>query len=647
MLDCPENSVCLRGAQCQCDKRDGYQGTASCSAAQPLSSCSVSFGAGSERRSGDASNAIVAQEFVEEHNAYRCEVGLEPIVWDCELATVAQQWADEQAQNANCAMAHSTNDWRNAAFAKVGYPDHPGASGWVGENLAWLSAWSDGSPQIKNGREISGMWASEKADFNLGPSSDSCTKIGDAVVGHYTQMVWYSTRKIGCGVSECDGASLFVCQYFPGGNMMGQLPFCKDNKPDGMGSCQDLASYADPSPCVAPAGSCGSDGSVCSTARGATTCGNIEGSDVTDCAATPGPPTADTTDVGQTGTDKANTGVQASNISASSEVALRFEFQLETDLNSGDSIVMTLPGFEGASFSTSPQRRAGESAQLSVSMDTANSVHYNLIDCPPNSGCQWQGTSLPCYESEAANLASPPVLYGEWRKHEETFSLRAKHHIPVGTRLTIDVSQHLRTPSYGLSANSPLITIESTRDARDLEWNEKKLAICANPEILSPAPKELLIDPATSAPTIFAEIPGDSKTTVTLPPSCFGASRCRCRCRCKAFDHTATSLSAGQKPAGPVLTLELDPPDTEALKPLTITLSVTRAKLLEVLALMKELAGRRKSRPALAHHYYDDDKGQWTAIRGGDMLDEDTATVTGEIPPDILNSPSFSGQLTV
>ena len=57
------------------------------------------------------------------------------------------------------------------------------------------------------------LGASEKADFNLGPSSDQCTKDGGRAVGHYTQMAWTSTRKIGCGVSQCsDGASLFVCQ---------------------------------------------------------------------------------------------------------------------------------------------------------------------------------------------------------------------------------------------------------------------------------------------------------------------------------------------------------------------------------------------------------------------------------------------------
>ena len=164
--------------------------------------------------------------------------------------------------------------------------------------------------------------------------------------------------------------------------------------------------------------------------------------------------------------------------SPSSDVALRFEFRLETDLDSGDSILMTLPG-----FSASPQRRTQD--LLSITADSAQSVQYTQVECPSGiSGCQSQGTLMPCHEAEAASLASPPKLDGEWREEEEVFSLQAKQLIPVGTHLTIDVLQRLRTPSYGLSSNSPLITIESTRDARDVALSEKKLAICTNPVAL-------------------------------------------------------------------------------------------------------------------------------------------------------------------
>lgn len=98
-------------------------------------------------------------------------------------------------------------------------------------------------------------------------------------MGHYTQMVWHSTRLIGCGVAECgDDTSLWVCQYYPGGNYQGQLPFCKSNKPADMGQCDNIDTKSDPSSmtCSAGTGSCDSDGALCSGegTSGATTCGS-------------------------------------------------------------------------------------------------------------------------------------------------------------------------------------------------------------------------------------------------------------------------------------------------------------------------------------------------------------------------------------
>lgn len=78
-----------------------------------------------EASSGTTRNSVHPEEYVEEHNAYRCELGLEPLAWDCEIAAVAQKWADERAAD-GCGMSHSTNDWRNQAFTDAGYPDHAG-----------------------------------------------------------------------------------------------------------------------------------------------------------------------------------------------------------------------------------------------------------------------------------------------------------------------------------------------------------------------------------------------------------------------------------------------------------------------------------------------------------------------------------------
>jgi len=95
-------------------------------------------GTASTRTQTTSLNTITPAEFVEEHNAYRCELGLEPLSWDCELAAAAQLYADHQAINNNCAMVHSTNEMRQGFLATAGYGSHAGASDYTGENLAWL-----------------------------------------------------------------------------------------------------------------------------------------------------------------------------------------------------------------------------------------------------------------------------------------------------------------------------------------------------------------------------------------------------------------------------------------------------------------------------------------------------------------------------
>ena len=53
-------------------------------------------------------------------------------------------------------------------------------------------------------------------DFTTGESTD-----GNAV-GHFTQVVWKSTTKVGCGFSTCGDNDLLVCNYSPAGNFAGQ-----------------------------------------------------------------------------------------------------------------------------------------------------------------------------------------------------------------------------------------------------------------------------------------------------------------------------------------------------------------------------------------------------------------------------------------
>jgi len=83
-----------------------------------------------------------------------------------------------------------------------------------GENLYWSSG-------LKfNPKAVVDSWGSEKDDYHgevVGKSN--------AVVGHYTQIVWRTTTEVGCAAFQCGSALLVVCNYSPAGNWMGQHPY--------------------------------------------------------------------------------------------------------------------------------------------------------------------------------------------------------------------------------------------------------------------------------------------------------------------------------------------------------------------------------------------------------------------------------------
>jgi hypothetical protein len=42
--------------------------------------------------------------------------------------------------------------------------------------------------------------------------------------GHFTQLVWRSSARLGCGASVCRGLQIWVCNYDPPGNVQGNFP---------------------------------------------------------------------------------------------------------------------------------------------------------------------------------------------------------------------------------------------------------------------------------------------------------------------------------------------------------------------------------------------------------------------------------------
>jgi pathogenesis-related protein 1 len=131
------------------------------------------------------------------HNAVRAPLNIAKLAWSDAIGGFAQQWADFLATENNCKLAH-----------------RPNASQKYGENLFWRSA-------PTNLGEAVGAWASEAADYDHG--TNACSGY---TCGHYTQMVWADTRYLGCGVAACpSGGEVWVCNYDPRGNILGQSPY--------------------------------------------------------------------------------------------------------------------------------------------------------------------------------------------------------------------------------------------------------------------------------------------------------------------------------------------------------------------------------------------------------------------------------------
>jgi len=131
------------------------------------------------------------------HNAERASFGLPALAWDPALAAGAAAYARQLASTGT--FQHSNRRAR------------PG----VGENL-WMGTAGAFGPE-----RMVGGWASEKRWFKAGtfPNVSRTGRWSD--VGHYSQMVWRTTTRVGCGVAPGRGREVLVCRYSPAGNIDG------------------------------------------------------------------------------------------------------------------------------------------------------------------------------------------------------------------------------------------------------------------------------------------------------------------------------------------------------------------------------------------------------------------------------------------
>lgn len=132
---------------------------------------------------------------IDRHNYWRADVGLDPLEWSDEMAVLADDWA-KQLVDQDCAFKHRPNNN-------------------FGENLFY------GTASHYTAEDVVDAWGEEKVFYNY--NKNKC-KSGE-MCGHYTQIVWETTSKFGCARSFCDGNVIWVCNYDPPGNWVGEKPY--------------------------------------------------------------------------------------------------------------------------------------------------------------------------------------------------------------------------------------------------------------------------------------------------------------------------------------------------------------------------------------------------------------------------------------
>ena len=140
-------------------------------------------GCGSTGAGTATGTAAGDSDILEIHNRYRAKHCAPALVWDRKLEQVAQAWANR------CEFEHSRTKY--------------------GENLA------AGTHGALTAERAVGMWYDEVKLYRFGKGGFSME------TGHFTQLVWKGTTRLGCAMARCPEWDLWVCNYDPPGNVEG------------------------------------------------------------------------------------------------------------------------------------------------------------------------------------------------------------------------------------------------------------------------------------------------------------------------------------------------------------------------------------------------------------------------------------------
>jgi hypothetical protein len=136
------------------------------------------------------------------HNRERTAAGIPALAWDPLLAAEAASWGARLA---------ASGEFEHA-------PDRGGEDP-QGENL-WAGTRGAYAPE-----EMVDGWVEEKKHFRPGRFPNNSATGDFADVGHYTQLMWRESDRVGCALAQGAEEEVLVCRYRTAGNVVGERPF--------------------------------------------------------------------------------------------------------------------------------------------------------------------------------------------------------------------------------------------------------------------------------------------------------------------------------------------------------------------------------------------------------------------------------------
>lgn len=150
---------------------------------------------------------------------------METLVWDDTLATESQAYADKCVgdHDPDAAVKFGENLWMLTSSSNYKSSDVIGA----------VQEWYDEIKDVEWIKNSDGEYAEAKSKAGTAGCASPDTANGNCFIGHFTQVVWAKSNKVGCGVKKCtpmtvsgqsySAGALLVCRYTPAGNAAAKM----------------------------------------------------------------------------------------------------------------------------------------------------------------------------------------------------------------------------------------------------------------------------------------------------------------------------------------------------------------------------------------------------------------------------------------